>query len=104
MPFIGIYRNLFPRAQEIKDDNIVAVTIGDSQSEAYDAQGNRFNILNAYSSSFFSKEKKLKFEVGKIYMADVVVRFKKAASDVVGESLAGELYIVKTNMFGTYNL
>lgn len=107
MPFIGIYRNLFPSSnKEEKKKDIISVTILPKREhsvfamEAVDDKGNKYDIVSTYYRTFFKNELKFKFKGGDKYLAEVDYLYS-GKPDSIG--CIGRVRIIKISTFGSIN-
>ncbi len=99
MPFIGIYANLFPSSKKTKEKEpekpIIRVTVLECQRYAVDDDKRRYEILNAERTFSFFRKNRLKFEIGKSYLAEISYLYKNS-----NIGLVGEIRIIKINSWG----
>lgn len=110
MPFIGIYRNLFPSSKKPQEPakDVINVTVCKMRPasvlsmEAMDDKGNKYDISNAYyfPLNWFRKQPNVKFryKAGERYLAEVTLY---DTPDYLGN--IGSVSMVKINSFGSKN-
>lgn len=100
MPFIGIYKNLFPSSnKEKKSKEIIRVTFSSLTFEAREDNGNKYDVINQlYKFSFWklAYTKELKFKSGESYLAEVSHIYQKPIG-----ALIGSVRLVRINSFGS---
>ena len=115
MPFIGIYKNLFPSSNEPEEKKeIIHVTVlplndleakfaisSISIQKAVDDKGNTYDIIgptyNSFSWKTFKHSMKFKFNIDERYIAEVNRLYDKKSY----HGTIGNIQLIRINLFGS---